>query len=148
MCIRDRLDSLHEVDIEIVSPNFMNQRILKEGAVFIPPKEPVKAEVVEKPLEKKPEEVIFDKAIEAEILGRIGYFLEVLEKKEKEFEQQISSVPEEDKKADLNTKLEFIKSKKEDVKTELEAMKKQIGEAEEIIEPDTRSRKLQSLNLK
>lgn len=142
------LDSLHEVDIEIVSPNFMNQRILKEGSVFIPPKEPVKSEMVEKPLEKKPEEVIFDKAIEAEILGRIGYFLEVLDKKEKEFEQQISSVPEEDKKADLKTKLEFIKSKKENVKTELEAMKKQIGEAEEIIEPDTRSRKLQSLNLK
>ena len=103
------LDSLHEVDIEIVSPNFMNQRILKEGAVFIPPKEPVKSEVSEKPPEKKPEEVIFDKAIEAEILGRIGYFLEVLDKKEKELEQHISSVPEEEKKPDLKTKLEFIK---------------------------------------
>jgi hypothetical protein len=32
------LDFLHEVDIEIVSPNFMNQRILKEGVVFIPQK--------------------------------------------------------------------------------------------------------------
>ncbi|KKH95761.1 transport channel protein [Methanosarcina sp. 1.H.T.1A.1] len=142
------LDALHEADVEIVSPNFMNQRILKEGTVFIPPKEPLKAEMPEKPPEKKPEEIIFDKAIEAEILGRIGYVLEVLDKKEKELEQQVSSVPEEDKKADLKTKLGFIKSKKEEVKTELETMKKQIGETEETIEPEIRSRKLQSLNLK
>ena len=41
-----------------------------------------------------------------------------------------------------------IKSKKEEVKNEFEAMKKQIGEAEEKIDPEMRSRKLQSLNLK
>jgi len=142
------LDSLHEADIEIVSPNFMNQRILKEGTIFIPPKEPVKAKAVEKSPENKPEEVIFDKAIEAEILGKIGYVLEVLEEKEKELEQQVSSVPEEDKKADLKTKLGFLKSKKSEVKAELEAMKIQIGDADEKREPEMRSRKLQSLNLK
>lgn len=142
------LDSLHEADVEIVSPNFMNQRILKEGTVFIPPKEPVKAGVIEKTPEKKPEEVIFDKAIEAEILGRIGYVLEVVEKKEKELEQQISSIPEENKKADSKTKLEFLKNKKEEVKNELEAMKKQIEETEEKIEPEIGIRQLQSLNLK
>jgi len=142
------LDSLHEADIEIVSPNFMNQRILKEGTIFIPPKEPVKAKAVEKSPENKPEEVIFDKAIEAEILGKIGYVLEVLEEKENELEQQVSSVPEEDKKADLKTKLGFLKSKKSEVKAELEAMKIQIGDADEKREPEMRSRKLQSLNLK
>lgn len=132
------LDSLHEDRIEIVSPTFMNQRVLKEGAIFIPPEEPAEAGKTEKFPEKKPEEVIFDKAIEAEILGKIGYLLELLEKKEKELEQQVSSVPEEDGKADLKTKLEFLKDKTGEIKAELEVLKKQIEETEEKPEPEIR----------
>ncbi|WP_255335107.1 mechanosensitive ion channel domain-containing protein [Methanosarcina sp. KYL-1] len=142
------LDALHEADVEIVSPNFMNQRILKEGTVFIPPKELLKAEVPEKPPKKKPEEIIFDKAIEAEILGRIEIVFSTLEEKEKELGQQVSGVPEQNRKAELSEKLEFLKTRKEEVKTEFEAMKKQMEESEEIIEPEMRSRQLQSLNLK
>ncbi|AKB38040.1 hypothetical protein MSSAC_3450 [Methanosarcina siciliae C2J] len=142
------LDSLHEADVEIVSPNFMNQRILKEGTVFIPPKEPLKVEVPQKPPEKKPEEIIFDKAIEAEILGKIELILSNLEEKEKDLKQQISSVPEQNRKAELSGKLEFLKIRKEEIKTGFETMKKQIEETEEIIEPEMRSRQLQSLNLK
>ncbi|AKB29754.1 hypothetical protein MSSIT_3035 [Methanosarcina siciliae T4/M] len=142
------LDSLHEAGVEIVSPNFMNQRILKEGTVFIPPKEPLKVEVPQKPPEKKPEEIIFDKAIEAEILGKIELILSNLEEKEKDLKQQISSVPEQNRKAELSGKLEFLKIRKEEIKTGFETMKKQIEETEEIIEPEMRSRQLQSLNLK
>lgn len=142
------LDSLHEDRIEIVSPTFMNQRVLKEGAIFIPPEEPAEAEKTEKFPEKKPEEVIFDKAIEAEILGKIEYLLELLEKKGKELEQQVSSIPEEDGKADLKTKLEFLKDKTGEIKAELEVLKKQIEETEEKPEPEIRLRQLQSLNLR
>ncbi|WP_440945550.1 mechanosensitive ion channel domain-containing protein [Methanosarcina sp. T3] len=142
------LDALHEAGVEIVSPNFMNQRILKEGTVFIPPKEPPKAEVPEKPQEKKPEEIIFDKAIEAEILGKIELVLSNLEGKEKDLKQQVSSVPEQNRKAELSGKLEFLKARKEKVKTEFEAIKKQMEETEETVEPEMRSRQLQSLNLK
>lgn len=149
------LDALHEADVEIVSPTFMNQRILKEGTVFIPPKEPMEAEIPEKSPEKKPEEIIFDKAIEAEILGKIELVLSNLEEKEKGLKQQINSVPEQNKKAELTEKLEILKIRKEEVKTEFEALKKQMEETEEIIEPTEeiiepgmRSRQLQSLNLK
>ncbi|TFH05463.1 MAG: mechanosensitive ion channel [Methanosarcina sp.] len=142
------LDALHEAGVEIVSPNFMNQRILKEGTVFIPPKEPLKAEVPEKPPEKKPEEIIFDKAIEAEILGKIELVLSTLEEKEKDLKKQVNSVPEQNRKAELSGKLEFLKARKEEVKTEFEAMKKQMEETEETIEPEMRPRQLQSLNLK
>ena len=141
------IDTLHEANIEIVSPNFMNQRILKEGAVFIPKKEPLKAEVPQNILEKKPEEIIFDKAIEAEILDKIGASLSTLEEKEKELGQQISNVPDQNRKTELSKKLEILKKQKDEIKIELEAMKKQIEEAEET-EPETYSRKLQSLNLK
>lgn len=58
----------------------MNQRILKEGTVFIHLKEPMEAEVPEKPPEKKPEEIIFDKALEAETLSKIELVLSNLEK--------------------------------------------------------------------
>ena len=142
------MDALHEADVEIVSPNFMNQRVLKEGTVFIPPKEPTKAEAPEKPPEKKPEEIIFDKAIEAEILGKIELVLSNLEEKEKDLKQQVSSVTEQNRKAELSEKLEFLKTRKEEVKAEFEALKKQMEESEEIIEPKMRSRQLQSLNLK
>jgi small-conductance mechanosensitive channel len=142
------LDSLHEADVEIVSPNFMNQRILKEETVFIPKKEPTKAEVPKKFPEKKPEEIIFDKAIEAEILGKIELVLSNLEEKEKDLKQQVNSVPEQNRKTELSGKLEFLKAWEEEVKTEFEAMKKQIEETEETIEPEMRSRQLQSLNLK
>lgn len=61
------LDSLHEAKVEIVSPNFMNTRNV-EGAVFIP--------ATPSPLDQKsstkeqssPENIIFDKALQAELL--------------------------------------------------------------------------------
>lgn len=142
------LDTLHEENIEIVSPNFMNQRVLKEGLVFIPPKESAKHELAEKPEEKKPEQIIFDKAIEAEILDRIEKVLENLEKKEKELEQQVHSISDEGQREDLGKKLELLKSRKKEVKTDFETMKKQKEEEEEKIEPERFSRQLQGLNLK
>ena len=60
------LDCLHEAGIEIVSPSFMNQRPLSPEQVFIP-QAPVSSE---KPAavsaSEAPENVIFDKANEAE----------------------------------------------------------------------------------
>ncbi len=145
---KEVLYALHGDYIEIVSPNFMNQRVLKDGKVFIPPKEPKKPEAAEKPPEKKPEEIIFDKAIEAEILDRIEKVLESLENKEKELEQQVNSVSDESQREDLKEKLELLKSRKEEVKSDLETMKKQKKEEEEKIDPELYSSQVQSLNLK
>ena len=57
------LDTLHEDGVEIVSPSFMNQRVQKEGVVFIP-----KANLVHPtpPERKAAEEIVFDKAEEAQ----------------------------------------------------------------------------------
>ena len=142
------LDALHGDNIEIVSPNFMNQRVLKEGLVFIPPNELAKPEIVEKPAEKKPEQIIFDKAIEAEILDRIEKVLESLENNEKELEQQVNSISDESKKKELKEKLEFLINQKEGAKADFETVKKQKEEDEEKIDPELFSRQVQSLNLK
>ncbi|WP_440954671.1 mechanosensitive ion channel family protein [Methanosarcina sp. Mfa9] len=151
---KDVLDTLHGADIEIVSPNFMNQRVLKDRKVFIPPKEKEKyeaseaAKAAEKPPEKKPEEIIFDKAIEAEILDRIEKVLESLENKENELEQQVNSVLDESQREALKEKLKLLKNRKEEVKADFETVKKQKEGEEEKTDPELFSRQVQSLNLK
>ncbi|XOV88435.1 MAG: mechanosensitive ion channel family protein [Pseudomonadota bacterium] len=50
---------MHEAGIEIVSPNFMNQRVLAEGKLMIPRRY---RENTSEPAEASPEDVIFDKA--------------------------------------------------------------------------------------
>jgi small conductance mechanosensitive channel len=145
---KEVLDALHGDDIEIVSPTFMNQRVFKDGEVFFPAKETEKTEAVEKIPEKKPEEIIFDKAIEAEILDRIEKVLESLENKEKELEQQVNSISDESQREDLKEKLELLKNRKEQIKTDFETMKKQKEGEEEKIDPELFSRQVQSLNLK
>jgi hypothetical protein len=55
------LDALHNADIEIVSPSFMNQRPQPDGLKMI-----AKSPGPTKQEEASPEDVIFDKAEEAE----------------------------------------------------------------------------------
>lgn len=57
------VEKLHGAGIEIVSPNFMNQRVLSEGLKFIAQPELVTTETQ---AENTPEELMFDKAEEAE----------------------------------------------------------------------------------
>lgn len=61
------IDCLHDDNIEIVSPSFMNQRKLPDDMVILP----VKSRPIEKVAEdSKPEDLIFDKADEAEAKER------------------------------------------------------------------------------
>jgi small conductance mechanosensitive channel len=73
------LDVLHENNIEIVSPNFMNQRILPVDKPFIPKSTLKKATT--KTNQKSPEDIIFDKADVAESKEKIK---EILQKNKEE----------------------------------------------------------------
>ena len=57
--LKNILVMLHASGIEIVSPNFMNQRLIAEGAKIIPSRRQAKTQDNN---EKPPEDVIFDKA--------------------------------------------------------------------------------------
>ncbi|MFT6085483.1 MAG: small conductance mechanosensitive channel [Glaciecola sp.] len=61
------MDCLHDDNIEIVSPGFMNQRKLPDDMVILPVKSRPKHKVAE---DGKPEDLIFDKADEAEAKER------------------------------------------------------------------------------
>lgn len=62
------LDKMHEYGIEIVSPNFMNQKVFPVEKQFIPEKIPSRQLKAIIPDEIDPEKIIFDKAEKAEKL--------------------------------------------------------------------------------
>lgn len=102
------LDCLHEDQIEIVSPGFMNQRKLPEDKIVIPNKA---IKIKKAPAEEAtPEELIFDKAEEAE----------TKERTEKELLTQIAQLELEIKEAEGDAKAK----KQKEVASIQEAIKK------------------------
>ncbi len=94
------LDTLHAADVEIVSPTFMNQRILHASQSIIPqaatgsPVHPAPADV------QNPEELIFDKANEAEKIEDLRQQRATLLDEIQELESQASAV-EKDRRSQL-----------------------------------------------
>ena len=103
------LDALHEADIEIVSPNFMNQRPVGD-TIFIPKK--IHAPVNKKPSES-PEDKIFEKADEAESLEKEKSKIKETEEKIKAMSEELKAATDEETKAKLEKKIEKLKDIKE-----------------------------------
>jgi len=120
------IDSLHEAKIEIVSPNFMNQKQVGD-TVFIP--HVYKTKILTDNLEQAPEDKIFDKADEAENLEKRKAMLAELEKKIKEEEAQFKHESDAAAKIQIEEKLKktkLIKQKLEDkINMKLEELDKQ-----------------------
>lgn len=99
------LDTLHNNDIEIVSPAFMNQRLLQDHLKIIP------ASMKQKPPEQTSvaEEVVFDKAEQAaQIEKEKQQLIEVIQQYEKDLEEASS--------ADKKRIKEIIKESREQLK--------------------------------
>jgi len=71
------LDHMHRAGIEVVSPTFMNQRLLEPGRRFVPGEIAPAPESV--PAGELPEAVVFDKADEAESLEKLRTRREALQ---------------------------------------------------------------------
>ncbi len=117
------LDSLHEANIEIVSPSFMNQRPTGD-TVFIPKKVRKHEEV--KVAAEAPENLIFDKADEAESIEKRKERLAELEVKIKALQEELKATTEgDDKHAECSKKIarcEELKAKM------LERLDNQLGD--------------------
>lgn len=96
------MDYLHKAKIEIVSPSFMNQRQVNDN-IFIPPV--IKLSAIDTN-EKLPEEIIFDKAIEADKIEEKSQSLEKLERKIEELKIKIKEGEDKDKTNELIKRLE------------------------------------------
>jgi len=116
------MDVLHNERIEIVSPSFMNQRVLKDGEVMIPKKE-VTQKIARKINEEKPEEIIFDKADEAEEHSKKELDLSEM----KDNLEELKKVKKETEKKDLPK----IENKITQLEKQIELLKEEIASEEE-----------------
>lgn len=96
------IDALHDADIEIVSPTFMNQRPVGD-TIFIPKKVRKHEEV--KPAAEAPENLIFDKAEDAESLENRKEKLADIEEKLKVLQEELKAA-EDDKKEGIKARIE------------------------------------------
>lgn len=96
------VDELHKAGIEIVSPKFVNQRQVNE-TVFIPTAQRKEATATES---KKPENIIFDKADEAEGIESRKKHIDGLEEKLKELAQELKACETEEEKLVLQKKID------------------------------------------
>ncbi len=106
------IDALHAADIEIVSPNFMNQKQVGD-TIFIPKSyRTTDKEVLE---ENTPESLIFDKAEEAEGIEKRKERLAEVEQKIKQQQEELKAAEDETTKS----KLEATIKKSEEIKEKL-----------------------------
>jgi len=84
------LDELHEGGVEIVSPTFMNQRIHKPESQFIP-KRDFFSKKDDLTAEANPEDLIFDKADDAEVKERIKVILSEVDARIAEVEKELKA---------------------------------------------------------
>lgn len=124
------LDKLHEADIEIVSPNFMNQRPVGD-TVFIPKRERKKD--LAQAQSAEPESLIFDKAEKAEELESTGKELEDLQAKIQALKADLKLLETEDEKAKVQFELDKCLKMESDLKANVEDKQKSIKEVDENI---------------
>jgi hypothetical protein len=143
-------DSLHEDHIEIVSPTFMNQRVYAEDAVFIPAdhdkisvKPPATYEYV---TEVTTEDVIFGKAIEAEITKKITKMIEDMEQKQNEFVNLVNRIADEDLRAAERKDLNSLLGQKEKLKEDMASVIEVLGMEEDTSTDGVRLKSLQYLD--
>jgi small-conductance mechanosensitive channel len=113
------LDMLHGAGVEIVSPNFMNQRQLRPEDAVIPPEPPPDNSGLENDEDDVPEEILFDKAEAAEHLERLRLERTALVEKQADLRVKAKKADEEEGKR-LKRKVELIQKRCDEIGQELD----------------------------
>jgi len=114
----EMLDALHRGDVEIVSPNFMNTRAVAADQRFIP--EPAPRARKAKPEAPAPEEILFDKADEAEEAETLKQRLTELEERIATIQAEIKEAPEESR-PELEAESEGLEQQRAALESKVEA---------------------------
>jgi len=99
------LDTLHAGGVEIVSPTFMNQRPIADGTRAVPPHQTSRLGRIVDAKDNIPEELIFDKAEQAERLEQFRAVQEQIAEEIKELEAALKNAGP-DERPQLERKLE------------------------------------------
>jgi small-conductance mechanosensitive channel len=121
------MDALHRGGVEIVSPTFMNTRAFAEDRQFIPK---VSRVVAAAPTTSAPEEVVFDKAEEAESLEAMGLRHAKLLEEIKALEEEAKKATEESEKGKLEKRVEQIKTRADRLAAAIEERKAAASSAD------------------
>lgn len=116
------IDELHNAGIEIVSPNFVNQKQVGE-AIFIPEGYRTKKVIVP---DEVPESIIFDKAEEAEDIEKKKEKLAAVEDKIKAESERLKEIEDQDLKQKLVEKIEKTKAIKENLEDRIDTEIEQL----------------------
>jgi len=119
------MDHLHKNNIEIVSPIFQNQRRVDE-TTFIP-KVIVQKEETEQD-EKSPEELIFDKATEAEAIEKKKEYLKEITEKIEQNNEKIKEAKDETEEKELKKNIERLKNTKKRIEEHIEKQNEKLNE--------------------
>jgi small-conductance mechanosensitive channel len=106
------LDTFHKNGIEIVSPTFMNTRAVQDKKRFIPATVDHPAKETIQP---KPEEMVFDKAAEAESLEKLREMFKSTEKEIDEIKQQMQQVENKVEQKAFQARIENLKNRREHI---------------------------------
>jgi small-conductance mechanosensitive channel len=113
------IDSLHEDGIEIVSPNFMNQRQVGD-TVFIPKKHRIKnANMLDKTSESS-DSLIFDKADEAENIEKRKAILSDVEQKISDEKAQLKEATTSEDKEQIQKRVDAAIALKKKLETRID----------------------------
>jgi small-conductance mechanosensitive channel len=110
------MDVLHQKEIEIVSPSFMNQRRVDEQK-FVPP---VIVQEPEGTREETPEELIFTEANEAEKIENKKDYLSRIEKKKQELKERLKELKEEEEIERVKSVLQRLDETREKIQEEID----------------------------
>jgi small conductance mechanosensitive channel len=121
------LNALHQADIEIVSPTFMNTRAQPEGKRFIPPGLEKPADVPQTQVE----DVAFDKAEQAASVEEIRKAIEEVERREQAAKESKESKESKETEAPDPEELERLGARKEQLVAQLAAAEKKRKEESE-----------------
>jgi hypothetical protein len=111
------LTTLHGADVEIVSPNFVTQRRLREEDRVLPPDASAPAAP---DVDQVPEELIFDKAEHAEELERLQVERGKIETRIGELEAQVKTA-DEDGRSGLEGEIARLRGRCDEIAAALEA---------------------------
>jgi predicted nucleic acid-binding Zn-ribbon protein len=89
----------------------------------MPPKEDTGKIPKEKEPEIHTEDIIFDKAIMAQMLDRIYTIADKLPARRKDMEDKIKEIPDEDKRAELKEQIGMLAKIEEDINPEIQDLK-------------------------
>jgi small-conductance mechanosensitive channel len=107
------LDCLHQDNIEVVSPTFMNTRAIERGQDFIPGYVTETDDAEKGSAKAVPEDLVFDKAEEAESIEKLRERYDALGKDIEETKQQIKDAEDEFEKDELKAKVARIETSRE-----------------------------------